>query len=320
MAATCYPCCLRFPVIPPYQLTLFLQGQLALRRLTKEQQCEAEDPDKLYKEELSDDEGKKPKGKGRGRGRGRGKAKAKQVKSTTPPAETKVDNADSTEGHGNSKDDAAQQEVEGNQHGTTNDPVPTPTKTKKTAKLKRAATSAMASSPRDLRRTKSRRLNLLRSVSKSPNKRLLQEVQPVERGDSQQEPSKAEHEAVTDTAPKKKKQKKCKTSTSAKQQHEPETGGDQKGKPKSEEVPEPAGSSESIQVPKPAKPGPSDPAHGDPDKKGKDAKVDKLGKDDKVDKLGKDDKVLYFNEMFSAFGTVWHCTNQVANGKLESKY
>ena len=42
---------------------LFLQGQLALRRLAKESQCEAEDPDKLYKDELSDHEGKKPKGR-----------------------------------------------------------------------------------------------------------------------------------------------------------------------------------------------------------------------------------------------------------------
>eukprot|EP00435_Cladocopium_sp_Y103_P048177 s1546_g14.t1 len=164
------------------------QGQLALRRLAKEQKCEAEDPDKLYKDELSDEEGcKKPKGRGRGRGgrgRGRSRAKAKATagKLTTPPEETHVDKADSKLDTDESKENEAQQKQ--NTNDTEHPAAKVPKKEKK--KLKRSATPTGASSPRDLRRTKSKRLNLLRSVSKSPVKR-KPEVQVVEHGDDSQQ-------------------------------------------------------------------------------------------------------------------------------------
>lgn len=238
----CYLCCLYFLVLPFCQLTLFLQGQLALRRLAKEQQCEAEDPDKLYKDELSDDEPKKQKGKGRGRGRGRSKAKPKPEKSPAPPAETKVDIDDSKKETDNSKENAAQQKVEDNQIETGSEPVPN--SKKKTKRLKRAATSGCASSPRELRRTKSKRLNLLRSMSKSPKKRLPEEVQGV----SEQAPGKGEQKAEVETAPKPKRQKKPKAS---------------------EKHVEAGGSSGSLELPKPAEPGSSDPPGGEPKKKEK---------------------------------------------------
>ena len=65
------------------------QAQLALRQMKKEQDQEAEDPDKLFAEE--GEEGspvRRGRGKGRGRGRGRGRgpkgsAKDKKQKNKT---------------------------------------------------------------------------------------------------------------------------------------------------------------------------------------------------------------------------------------------